>query len=136
MCSSAAGACFEVGSLEAAIEEMSKQEQQAAAECTAGSMASSSDIEASTPPNVIKADVSQISLAHHPHAATQAWLQSILMHTDGDQVAAALAECESKKVTITDWRSNPRSPSHTSTCCAHTQPLVHKSARCLHKGAR
>ncbi len=27
---------------------------------------------------------------------------------------------------------NPRSPSHTSTCRAHTQPRVHKSARCLH----
>jgi len=189
VCSSTAGSTFEVESLEAAIEEMSKQEQQAAAEPTAGSMASSTDIEASTPasdlslergrqrlmaldeslsqaqrdaararvaeitaqlvadaaapvvpaavveaaiapPNVMQANV--ISLAQHPHAATQAWLRSILMHTDGDQVAAALAEWESKKVMITDWRTNPRSPSHTSTCRAHIQPRVHKSARCLH----
>jgi hypothetical protein len=88
---------------------MSKQEQQAAAEPTVGSMASSTDIEASTPPNVMQANVSQISLAQHPHTATQAWLRSILMHTDEDQVAAALrlAERESNKVIITDWRSTP-----------------------------
>ena len=179
MCSSTAGSTFEVESLEAAIEEMSKQEQQAAAEPTAGSMASSTDIEASTPasdlslergrqrlialdeslsqaqrdaararvaeitaqlvaeaaiapPNVIQAGVSQISLAQHPLAATQAWLRGILEHTDDDQVTAALAKYESTEVMITDWRSNPRSPSHTSTCRAHTQPRVNKSARSLH----
>ena len=136
MCSSTAGSTFEVESLEAAIEEMSKQEQQAAAEPTAGSMASSTDIDASTPPNVSQADVSQISLGHHPHAATQAWLRSILTHTDGDQVAAALAEWESKKVMITDWRTNPRSPSHTSTCRAHTQPRAQKRTLFTHTGAR
>jgi hypothetical protein len=85
---------------------MSKQEQQAAAECTAGPITSSTDVaaEASTPLTTVpvaQAGVLPISLAPQPHAATGTWLLGVLMHTNGAQVAAALAKSDSTEV-LTD----------------------------------
>ena len=50
---------------------------------------------------VAQAGVSPISLAPQAHAATGAWLLGVLMHTNGAQVAAALAKSDSTEV-LTD----------------------------------
>ena len=60
--------------------------------------------EASTPLTTVpvaQAGVSPISLAPQAHAATGAWLLGVLMHTNGAQVAAALAKSDSTEV-LTD----------------------------------